>query len=107
MLQCVAVCCNTLLCFPCVAVGFSVSQRVAVCCSALQRVALCCSVLQCVAVCCSVQYRRHKVNREGVGLQFSGSGVYINVKPAIFTQKLIDLFAARIVDMELCVGVCV
>jgi len=53
VLQCVAVCCSSVLhCAPrfeCVAV------HVAVCCSVLQCVAVvCCIVLQCVAVCCSV-----------------------------------------------------
>ena len=68
VLQCVAVCCNVVLCD---AVWFSASvvlflstskgafevymlQCVAVRYSVLQCVALCCFVLQCVAVCCSV-----------------------------------------------------
>jgi len=38
----------------CVAVCYSVLQRVAACCSVLQCVAVCCSVLQRVAACCSV-----------------------------------------------------
>ena len=63
MLQCVAVCCSVLQCFPlslccsvlqCVALCCSVLQCVAVRYSALECVGVCCSVLHCVAVCCSV-----------------------------------------------------
>jgi len=62
-LQCVAVCCSTLLLWcmftrnvhpvaVCCSVMLQVLQRVSVCCILLQCVSVCCILLQCVSVCC-------------------------------------------------------